>query len=190
MSDADITVTCKSGYNFYGQSRWHCNREAQWEGAMWGRDEEWPMCLSVRHTAEYSGIVGPPAFFGFVLIIIVVVFLRKKKRNAPKRKNPFAVNGDEESVNEHELHAVPYTDSDAEGRRTSIEKSSFDEDGEATTPLPASSAAISTVSSQVKMGSSGEGFNNRAVETSAASTPISTLKKKSSTSQYLETEGL
>ena len=46
MAGDMIKVSCKSGYNFWGQDSWKCNYEGDWEGATWGRDEEWPMCMS------------------------------------------------------------------------------------------------------------------------------------------------
>lgn len=185
MSDSNVQVSCKDGYNFYGQKKWHCNREAQWEGDSWGRDEEWPMCLSVRHTAEYSGIIGAPVLGGVLILLVVFIFLRKKKREAPKRKNPFVLS-DEESPDTHKMERQDSGEStSSEERRDSDEKRSFNS-------TAASSGGISTISGSLAPRSSAEGFHNKAVDSSstAASTPSSTLKKKSGSIEYLETEGL
>jgi len=192
MADADVTVTCRKGYNFYGQSRWHCNREAQWEGALWGRDEEWPMCLSIRHTAEYSGIVGAPVLGGVLIVFFVFLFIRSKKKEGHERKNPFAVPKDEEArAGEVDLRSPT---------QESIESlESVGADSSATNGARSSGArssgAISTISGSLAAKSSSEGFNNKGLDTSAAGTPASspdsTLKKKQSGSiEYMETEGL
>ena len=46
MAGQSIKVNCKSGYNFWGQDTWKCNYDGNWEGYTWGREEEWPMCMS------------------------------------------------------------------------------------------------------------------------------------------------
>merc|ERR1739842_16958 len=105
MAGQRIKVTCKSGYHFWGEDSWYCNHDGDWEGDSWGREEEWPMCLTVRHTAEWSSYVATASAGGLIIILIILACIAAKNKRAPPRKNPFR--GDEEAYSMSSIHKDP-----------------------------------------------------------------------------------
>jgi len=89
MAGENIKASCKPGYDFWGQSTWRCNSDGKWEGVKWGVEEEWPMCLSVRHHVEYALYVGAGVLGFFLILITAICIVVSRNSTAPPRTNPF-----------------------------------------------------------------------------------------------------